>query len=64
MDGAVKGDEAYLCPRVSRKPRVQTHAHVNKTSTQYEVMLLLLFYFTLYAMKQFAFILFLAEIFI
>ena len=21
MDGAVKGDEAYFCPRVSRKPR-------------------------------------------
>lgn len=24
VDGAVKGDEAYLCPRVSRKPRTQT----------------------------------------
>lgn len=28
VDGAVKGDEAYLCPRVSRKPRTQ------KTSTK------------------------------
>lgn len=25
MDGAVKGDEAYLSPRVSRKPETQKH---------------------------------------